>query len=323
MVAAASSPPVQERARGLLVTARKTGQSPICWNDPAYPELLRNIADPPPVLWLKGEVAAWSHPCVALVGARSASGPAIELARQIGRGLAAVGVGVVSGLAYGVDAAAHEGALEGGMTVAVLGSGLDRIYPVRHDWLGQRIIAGGGALVSEFAPGTPPRRHHFPQRNRIVSGLSLGVVVVEAGETSGALITARAALDQGRDVMVIPGAVPGGRNRGGHALLKDGAALVENLDDVLDVLRANPLWVPPLPGRPGAADGKTGAGRHEADRLGRSAPPPSWSYGKTMDLIEIERLVGRCADGLAASLVQWELAGCIARTPDGRFVRRG
>lgn len=318
----ASAPARLERAGTLLVTAQQAGQSLVCWGDPTYPSLLRSLTDPPLVLWVKGDPGAWSPPCVALVGARNASGPAIEVARQLGRGLAAAGVSVVSGLAYGVDAAAHEGALEVGTTVAVLGSGLDRVYPPRHDVLGTRMVAQGGVLVSEFAPGTPPLRHHFPQRNRIVSGLSLGVVIVEAGETSGALITARAALDQGRDVMVVPGAVAGGRNRGGHALLKDGAALVEGLDDVLTVLRGSPLWVTPARSVAGRVAGKmeAGPGTH---RAGLSALPTAWSCGETMDLIEIQRLVGRGPEGVAVLLLDWELAGCIARTPDGRFVRRG
>jgi DNA processing protein len=158
----------------------------------------------------------------------------LAIASELGRELAALGLVVVSGLARGVDGAAHQGALEaGGLTVAVLGSGVDVVYPPEHQRLAEQ-VSGSGALISEFPPGTPPRAHRFPLRNRVISGLSLAVVVIEAHQRSGSLITARAALEQGRDVLAVPGNVVSGRHRGGHALIKDGARLVETVDDVLE-----------------------------------------------------------------------------------------
>ena len=181
---------------------------------------------------------------------RAASAAAIETARTLAADLARRGVAVVSGLARGVDSAAHKGALDGGgVTVAVLGSGADRVYPPEHDGLA-RDIAVRGAVVSELAPGAPPLPEHFPARNRIISGLARAVVVVQAAERSGSLITARCALEQGRDVMAVPGLVLSGRNHGAHALIKDGAKLIETVDDILEEL--------PGLGRPDAAPGEPG-----------------------------------------------------------------
>ena len=173
---------------------------------------------------------------MAIVGSRAATDYALQVAARLGAELAARGVVVASGLARGVDSAAHRGCLDaGGATVAVLGSGVDRIYPAEHADLAARICESG-ALVSELGPGAPPLPEHFPLRNRIISGISLAVVVVEAYDKSGSLITARCALEQGRDVMAVPGSVLSGRNRGSHALLKDGAKVVESADDILEEL---------------------------------------------------------------------------------------
>jgi DNA processing protein len=181
-------------------------------------------------------------PAVSVVGSRSASSAALVIARQLATTLAGWGFVVVSGFARGVDAAAHLGALDRGTTIAVLGNGIDVVYPPEHGRLADR-VAERGALVSEFPLGTPPRAGHFPRRNRIVAGVSLGVVVVEAGETSGALITSRLALEQGREVMVFPGLALSNRNRGGHALIKDGALLVENADDVRAIVQESSMLV--------------------------------------------------------------------------------
>jgi DNA processing protein len=220
----------------LIEAARAAAIDVVRWDDERYPPLLRTIADPPPVLWVRGVAAVLSRAAVAIVGSRAATPYALEVAARLAGELADRGLLVVSGLARGADGAAHRGCVAaGGATVAVLGSGPDVIYPPEH-----RELAGSlcrdGALVSELGPGAPPLPEHFPLRNRLISGISLAVVVVEANEKSGSLITARCALEQGRDVMAVPGSILGGRNRGSHALLKDGAKVVETADDILEEL---------------------------------------------------------------------------------------
>ena len=212
----------------------RAGHAVVAMGEPAYPLALAHIPDPPLALFVCGAVDVLSRPAVALVGARAATAYGRDMARALAADLAARDVVVVSGLARGIDGAAHQAALDaGGRTVGVLGSGLDRIYPAEHDRLAEAAVAAGGALVSEFRPGTPPLAHHFPLRNRIISGLVSAVVVVEAAEKSGSLITAASALEQGREVMAVPGPVRAGRHRGAHALLRDGAKLVETADDIL------------------------------------------------------------------------------------------
>lgn len=198
-----------------------------------YPSRLREMADPPPVLFVKGQRHAIAQqPQLAMVGSRSPTPGGRALARELAEQLAACGVTITSGLALGIDAAGHEGALRGGgETVAVAGTGLDRVYPARHRDLAVR-VAARGALVSEFPPGTPPARDHFPRRNRIISGLCQAVLVVEAAARSGSLITARLALEQGRDVLAVPGAPYNPKSRGCNELLRQGAALVETAADV-------------------------------------------------------------------------------------------
>ena len=185
---------------------------------------------------MRGAAPLLSLPAVAVVGSRAASPYGLEVAHEFGAGLAESGVIVVSGLARGVDSSAHRGALSRGTTAAVLGSGANVIYPKEHAALAER-IAERGVIVSELPPGALPRQYHFPRRNRLISGLSLAVVVVEASTRSGSLQTARLALEQGREVMAVPGNVLGGRNRGCHGLLRDGATLVEKASDILDELR--------------------------------------------------------------------------------------
>lgn len=206
-----------------------------------YPALLARIADPPVRLWLRGDPHALRGPCVALVGSRAASPYGLAVAERLAADLARAGVTVVSGLARGVDSAAHRGALAAtgatGRTIAILGSGVDVIYPAEHEALADRIVNQGGAILSELPPGSPPRRGHFPRRNRLISGLSLAVVVIEASARSGSLQTARFALEQGREVLAVPGSIVGERFRGSHALLRDGAKLVESASDILEELR--------------------------------------------------------------------------------------
>ena len=209
----------------------------IKWTDDDYPPNLRHIADPPPYLFVRGDAAMTDAACVAVVGARAASDIGRRMAQRLGLELAAKGFTLVSGLARGIDAEAHQGALDAhGKTIAVLGCGVDVIYPPEHRKLAEAIIAGGGALVSELPIGTPPLAENFPTRNRILSGLCLGVVIVEAAEKSGSLITARMALEQDRQVFAVPGSPLTGKTRGSNRLLKEGARIVECVEDVIEEL---------------------------------------------------------------------------------------
>jgi DNA processing protein len=202
-----------------------------------YPVLLTQTVGAPPVLYVLGSVALLGEPQLAMVGSRNPTAAGRATARDFAQFFARCGLVVTSGLALGIDAASHEGALAGGgHTIAVCGTGLDRVYPARHQKLAQR-IRGQGALVSEFPPGTPPLRPYFPQRNRVISGLSLGTLVVEAASQSGSLITARCAVDQGREVFAIPGSIHSGLSRGCHQLIREGAKLVEGGDEVLSELK--------------------------------------------------------------------------------------
>lgn len=207
------------------------------WTDADYPPNLRQIADPPPFLFVRGTALMAETTSIAIVGARAASDIGRRMANRLGLELAAKGFTVVSGLARGIDGEAHQGALDAhGKTIAVMGCGVDVIYPAEHRKLAEEIIAGGGALVSELPIGTQPLAENFPTRNRILSGLCLGVVIVEAAEKSGSLITARMALEQDRQVFAVPGSPLSGKTRGSNRLLKEGAKLVECVEDVIEEL---------------------------------------------------------------------------------------
>ena len=219
------------------------------WSDADYPPNLRQIADPPPFLFVRGPAQLTDSNCIAVVGARAASDIGRRMAQRLGLELAAKGFTVVSGLARGIDGEAHQGALDAhGKTLAVLGCGVDVIYPAEHRKLAEAIIAGGGALISELPIGAQPLAENFPTRNRILSGLCLGVVIVEAAEKSGSLITARMALEQDRQVFAVPGSPLSGKTRGSNRLLKEGAKLVECVEDVIEEL------APQMIGRPRAAE---------------------------------------------------------------------
>ena len=203
-------------------------------DQPSFPPSLREIPDPPIGLFVRGSIDSLASDAVAIVGSRRASPLGLTLADQLGRDLAAEGIVVVSGLAHGIDAAAHRGALTAaGRTIAVLGGGHARLYPARHASLADTIATDAGAVVSEYLPDASARKEQFPERNRIVAGLTRGVVVVEASVRSGSLITARCALEQGREVMAVPGPVGAATSGGCHRLIKQGAALIEDVDDVL------------------------------------------------------------------------------------------
>jgi DNA processing protein len=295
------------RARGALTDARARSIDVVTVLDPCYPARLRAIPDPPLVLWTVAPAESFTVPAVAVVGSRRATPTGLGVSRRLSRDLAAAGVLVISGLARGIDGAAHRGALDAaGQTVAVLGNGPDVVYPREHRELMQAVQRSGGVL-SEFPPGTRPERRHFPLRNRIISGLSQAVVVVEASEKSGSLITARAALDQGRDVLAVPGSVASGTYRGCHALIKDGARLVETVDDILEEI-----------GRPRTARGQEPqAGKClSVSSLGRfiQAEEP-------LSVDELAARSGRPAADCLADLTLLEISGHVARTTGGGFVR--
>jgi DNA processing protein len=211
----------------------------ITLNDPAYPENLKNIYDPPPFLYVKGSITKNDDNAIAVVGSRNASEYGISATERISRELARSGLTIVSGMARGIDSTAHYGALSvNGRTIAVLGSGIDVVYPPENRKLYES-IAEHGAVISEVPIGTEPNAYNFPARNRIISGLSLGVLVVEASLKSGSLITARLALEQGRDVFAVPGNVHSYKSKGTHRLLKEGAKLVESAQDIRDEIRVN------------------------------------------------------------------------------------
>ncbi|HKQ30009.1 MAG TPA: DNA-processing protein DprA [Burkholderiales bacterium] len=282
------------------------------WTDADYPPLLREIADPPIALYVVGERAALSQPQLAIVGSRNASPAGRENAAAFARSLSAAGLTITSGLALGVDGAAHQGALDaGGKTVAACGTGLDRVYPARHRDLAHA-IAKNGALISEFRIGSPPRPQHFPVRNRLISGLSFGVLVVEAALESGSLITARLALEHGREVFAVPGSIHSPLARGCHALIRQGAKLVETANDIIEEL--------------GALAQLT---RHTASARGapqRALSPQAERLLTCLghDPATLDHLVersGLTAHAVSSMLVTLELEGIVAAMPGGRFQR--
>ena len=282
----------------------------LTWGDADYPADLLNIPDPPLLLWVQGSRSALSHPLrLAIVGSRNPTPQGQRHAQDFAHALAQAGVCVVSGLALGVDAAAHEGALLAqAPTLAVVGTGLDRVYPRRHADLAQRIVDGGGALISEYPLGTPPLPHHFPRRNRIISGLSEAVLVVQAALRSGSLITAQQALEQGRDVMALPGSIHEAQSKGCHALIRQGAKLVESAQDVLVELRGTPVQGELL--------------NDLADAP--AAPDDAVLVAMGFDPVGLDALQARCGwstEALQAHLLNLELDGRLARVAGGRYQR--
>src|SRR5690606_37199589 len=242
---------IRERATSALRWLEQPDQSLLMWDDSTYPALLAELDDAPPLLFVAGDPALLERPQLAVVGSRRASRPGLDTAMAFARSLGGGGFVITSGLAMGIDGAAHQGALDaGGATVAVLGTGLQYIYPQRHVGLARRIIDGRGALVSELPLDCPPQASNFPRRNRIISGLALGVLVVEASPSSGSLITARLATEQGREVYAIPGSIHHPGARGCHQLIREGATLVESVDDILQTLRGWQRVVPEPEARP-------------------------------------------------------------------------
>ncbi len=277
--------------------------------EPDYPAQLLATADPPLLLWLQGRRELLATPSLAIVGSRNPTAQGGDNARAFARALARAGYTIVSGLALGVDAAAHEGALDaGGATVAVVGTGLDQVYPRRNEKLAARLLAGGGLIVSEYSLGTPVLPANFPRRNRIIAGLSRGCLVVEAAVQSGSLITARQAAEAGREVFAIPGSIHSPQARGCHALIRQGAKLVESAEDVLEEL-------PPL-GAPVAATPEVVETPHEQQAL---------LDAMGFDPVSLDALMARSgwpAAELSAALLELELDGEVARLAGQLFQRR-
>lgn len=293
--------------------------------DAEYPNALRGIEAPPPYVFIRGAITAADEVAVAIVGTRHATEYGRGAAESFAAAFAARGVTVVSGLARGIDTAAHRGALDAhGRTFAVCGCGLDIVYPTENKGLMDE-IAANGANISEFAPTTHPESWHFPARNRIISGLCAGVVVVEAGERSGALITSDFAMEQGREVFAVPGNIHKAQSRGPHALIKAGATLVESADDVIEALNNRAL-----PFESETAQ-RTARSRKEKERAGPPLPRVDLSLDENRvwlqleaDPIHVDELAGRAQMGAAevnGTLVLLELKGFARRLPGGMFAK--
>lgn len=290
----------------------KCGARIITYADPNYPSALKEIHDPPMILYSKGEDIPPNLTLVAVVGSRNPTHYGLGTAEKVGQGLARRGLGVVSGMARGIDSAAHWGCLGGrGFTIAVLGTGIDIIYPPSNKKLFHQIIEKG-AVISEFPLGTPPEPKNFPIRNRIISGLSRGVVVVEATKNSGSLITASQALEQGREIFAVPGSINSFKSTGCHLLIKQGARLIENSDDILDELGLNYPYIP------------------KTDTFKDQPMPPLDEYERTIyDIIgdypihidQIARLSNLKPGEVSSTLMRMELKGIVRQLPGKTFVR--
>jgi DNA processing protein len=290
-----------------LSRVRAAGIEIVPFTSPDYPARLRMIADPPPFLYIKGALAPEDDRTVAIVGSRIASDYGRRVARDLARGLASLGFTVASGMARGIDGVAHESALRaGGRTIAVLGSGVERPYPPEHEAL-YRSISENGAVVSELPVGTRPMAFNFPARNRLISGLSLGVVIVEATEKSGSLITAAMALEQGREVFAVPGEAGASRSRGAHQLIRQGAKLAETVDDIIEEI------APQLARRGGAASAAA-----------RQLPPSAGEQTRKIfallrdNSLQVDQVIER--SGLPAAqvleiLLDLELKGFVRQSP--------
>jgi DNA processing protein len=308
-----------------IIWAGEDGNQLLTLADAAYPQSLLEIADPPPVLYVRGNPALLARPALAMVGSRAPTAQGEADAKAFASSLAAAGLAIISGLAQGIDAAAHRGALavEGGVTIAVVGTGIDRIYPARNAALACE-IATRGAILSEFPLGTPPTRWNFPRRNRLIAGLSLGVLVVEATLESGSLITARLAADAGREVFAIPGSIHSPQARGCHRLIREGAKLVETAEDVFEELR----------GRTGVSLPRhaTAPPRQPPHAASQPSPLPTHLAPEAIQVLEalgrkardidtLALVTGLAVEALHAQLLTLELEGLASRQTGGGFLR--
>lgn len=299
----------REKAEKERSRVEACGFGVILWADPAYPDALREIPDPPLCLYYLGDSSLLARPCVAVVGSRAASHYGTGMAESIAASLSMAGVCVVSGLAQGIDRAAHQGALRGvGGTVAVLGTGLDLVYPASNASLWKQ-IAAHGLIISEFSPGTRPESMNFPHRNRIVSGLSLGVLVVEGALGSGSLITAKLALAQNRDVFAVPGPANMKTFQGCHQLIRQGACLVQSAEHILRELH-------PRLGAHLATDPPAGAvASHEPEDPEQQALHRLLAGGEPMHIDTLGRRTGWAADKVSSTLLFMELEGIVKQLP--------
>lgn len=321
--------PDPQRLAAIFAWADHQDCAIILQGDPRYPRRLAEVDTAPPVLFVRGDPALLHEPQLAIVGSRNPTQGGIQTTRAFAAHLAGLGVVITSGLASGIDTAAHLGALETGRTVAVLGTGPDRVYPAANRDLAMR-IAEDGALVSEFPPGTAPQASHFPQRNRTISGLSLGTLVTEAAPRSGSLITARAAADQGREVFAIPGSIHNPLARGCHALIRDGAKLIDSVDQLLEELS------PQLRGYL-AQDTEINRGMSVPEDVQRQPPLATTVPGLDADyqrllqamgqdpvaLDELVMRTGFTAQEVSSMLLLLELQGHVSCLPGGRYGRVG
>jgi DNA processing protein len=322
-------------AEAEIAAGQAAGARMILLGEAPYPPLLASIDHPPPVVWVTGSIEILQRPAIAIVGARNASALGLRTARNLARGLGEAGQVIVSGLARGIDAAAHESALESG-TIAVMAGGIDRIYPQEHDKLAAR-IAETGALLSECPMGMEPTSRHFPRRNRLISGMARGVVLIEAAIRSGSLITARYALEQGREAMACPGAPEDPRAGGCNQLIRDGAALIRNVQDVFEALTGPRTLGLAEPGREFLFDDDTFAddfdttdcdaiddfdgddqiGAALADQILRLLGP------HPIDLDEIARQCGAAPAEFSLAVLELDLAGRIDLLPGGMIASAG
>ncbi len=305
--------PERNRLQSTWTWYEQPGHGILTLADAEYPAQLLQIDDPPPLLYWVGRPECLEQPQLAIVGSRNPTPTGLDNAREFARYLAASGWCVCSGLAQGVDGAAHRGALQSGTTLAVMGTGPDRIYPASHRQLAHE-IAGAGLLITEFAPGTPPKADHFPRRNRLISGLSQGVLVVEATTQSGSLITARLAGEQGREVFAIPGSIHNPQARGCHALIRQGAKLVESAGDILEELGT--------PNEPPAT-----LPDHGPEPAHERLTDPDYqrlTQALGYDPVSVDELItrtGLTAESVSSMLLLLELEGHVSSAPGGFYCR--